>query len=302
MNEVSAGTLEAIYLATIAGATALLVWNGWRQGILRQLMTLLALVGAYLAGWYGAEAATPLFEFLRYPAPITHVIAGLAVGAATFIGVRTLRVLWFKKTSQLAPGARQLSFGLLGAFMGLIFGGVLLLFTTDALRLLGAIASTHVRSTEQQKQALQEDPDAAKMPPPEEPNALVRGLAKLGNAIEQSDTGKFLEKYDPVPKNVYATVAKLALVVSNSESLDRFRDYPGVKRLIEHPKLLALYEDPGVNELLAHGSYLKLLRHEKVIALAGDAEFAAEIKKVDFEHALDSALREKPPSLELPEP
>ena len=52
MSDLSPDTLKAIYFAVIGVFTALLAWSGWRQGLLRQLMTLLALVSAYAMAWY----------------------------------------------------------------------------------------------------------------------------------------------------------------------------------------------------------------------------------------------------------
>ena len=293
MNELSASTLESIYLTIVGVITIFLVWSGWRQGVSRQVMTLLAIAGAYLVGWYGGDTVAPLFRFMRYPEPITRLIAGIVAGLATFLAVRTLRAVFFKKTAQLEPGRKRTVYGACGAALGVVFGALLLLLSSDAIRLLGKVASTQVKAAEDQKKELEAHPAYAKLNPAEEPNIFIRGLAKLGGALEQSSTGQFLQRYDPVPTHVYATIAKLAMVVSNQDSLHRFRTYPGVQRLTEHPKLLALMNDPSIGELLAHNSYLKLLRHDKVVALASDPEFAAEIKKVNFDDALDAALEKK---------
>jgi hypothetical protein len=58
--------------------------------------------------------------------------------------------------------------------------------------------------------------------------------------------------------------------------------------------------------LLASQSYFRLLRHEKVLELANDQEFAERIKGTDFNQALDHALkapaREEKPKLEWQPP
>lgn len=291
MNELSAGTLEAIYLSVIGLLTLLLMWNGWRQGVARQLMTLLAIVSGYLVGWFGGPSVAPMLAFLRYPEPVTRIIGGVVAGLAAFIAIRTLRLLFFKRTAQMESSRVRMSYGVFGALVGLVFGAALLLFSSDAIRMLGTLANMHVKMADQQKKALEADPVGAKAVPIEEPNPLIRGLAKLSDALSNGSTGKFIQSYDPVPKNVYVTIAKLAMMVSSQEALNRFLAYPGVESLASHPKLLALRMDPSVGELLANNSYLKLLRHEKVVALASDPEFAAEIKKINFEEALNAALK-----------
>ncbi len=294
MNELSAGTLEAIYLSVIGLLTILLVWNGWRQGVARQLMTLLAIVGGYLVGWYAGPSVAPMLAFLRYPEPVLRILGGVVAGLAAFIGIRTLRLLFFKRTAQFESIRVRRIYGFFGALVGLLFGAGLLLFSSDAIRMLGSVANMQVRISDQDKQARAANPNGAKLLQVDEPNPLIKGLAKLSDALNNGSTGKFIQSYDPVPKNVYATIAKLAMMVSRQESLNRFLAYPGVEGLANHPKLTALRMDPTVGELLANNSYLKLLRHEKVVALASDPEFAAEIKKVNFEEALNAALKGAP--------
>ena len=52
-------------------------------------------------------------------------------------------------------------------------------------------------------------------------------------------------------------------------------------------------DDPEVLKLLESRSFVKLLKHAKVLALASDPDFKAAIEKMEFEKALDYAL-EKP--------
>lgn len=296
MNELSAATLEAIYLAVIGVITLFLMWSGWRQGFARQVMTLLAILSAYLVGWFAGPSLVPYFSFLRYPEPLTRIIAGCVAGFSTFLIVRTLRMLLFKKTSQLDPGFLRSTYGVLGAAMGLAFGGVLLFLSSDFIRLIGTVASTHVQISEQRKKTNEADPNHDRNEAPEEPSELIRGLAKLGSALDEGTTGQFIKRYDPVPTNIYASITKLALMVSNQDALDRFLSYPGIMGLTRHPKLVALQSDPSVAELIKSHSYLRLLRHEKVVALASDPEFAAEVKKVNFDGALDAAVKGMPHS------
>lgn len=296
MSDLSPEALKGIYFAVIGVLTALLVWSGWRQGIFRQLMTIMAIASAYLMAWYAGGTVAPLFDFLRYPAPVTRVIGSFVAGFATFLAIRTLRQILFKKTTQQERGAWRTSSSVLGALLGVVLGGVLFVLSSDIIRMFGAIASMHVKMAD----ARQHQPPPPPGPgqhaplPVEPPNALIRGIAKLSDALESGSSGEFLKHYDPVPVKVYATVAKLALVVANPDALNRFLAYPGVEKLANHPKLVALRNDPSVSALLASNSYLKLLRHDKVVSLAGDPEFAAEIKKVDFDDALTAALKVLP--------
>jgi len=103
----------------------------------------------------------------------------------------------------------------------------------------------------------------------EDPGPLVRNFAKLGTALDEGKSGAFLQRYDNVPAtHVFATLAKVGIMVSRMDAVDRFLTYPGVDKLVSHPKLLAVKNDPEVAALLNNGSFVRLLRHEKVLALA----------------------------------
>ena len=55
-----ADSLENLYYAIAALVVAILTVHGWRQGAGRQFMTLLAIAGAYIVGFFGAGAVAPL--------------------------------------------------------------------------------------------------------------------------------------------------------------------------------------------------------------------------------------------------
>ena len=101
----------------------------------------------------------------------------------------------------------------------------------------------------------------------------------------------FLRNNDPLPtERAFATLTKLGIMVSRAEAVERFTNYPGIAELTNHPKLVGLRNDPEIAELLQSQSYFRLLRHDKIVALANDPIFAAEIKKLEFDKALDFAL------------
>lgn len=284
--DLSADTIRIAYYGVSAIFIAALGWNGWRQGIARQLMTLVAVACAYAAAWYGASSAAPIFAFLKYPPQITTIIGGTAVGCATFLGIHGLRRWFFKSTAQQTKPAVRLSFGILGAILGVAFGSLLFLFTTLSVRSLGTVAKSRMEDLERERQ------QPGLLAPPDDPGALVRNMATLGSALGEGASGKFLKRYDKAPlTHVFAMFTKLGIMVSRPDAVDRFLSYPGVEKLATHPKLVAVKNDPEVFQLLNDASYVKLLRHDKVLALANDTEFKALMEKMEFEKALDFALK-----------
>jgi len=300
--DLSASSLKFWYYAGSAVFVCVLAWNGWRQGAARQAMTLLSIVCAYATAWFGATSAAPLFRFLGYPPQLTTLIAGAAVGCATFLGVHGLRRIFFKRTAQQKNRTVRLSYGILGAVIGLAFGSFLFLFTSSTIRALGAVAKSRIEDVEKENHTPPKGRTIPALLPEDQPGAIARNMAKLGGALDEGAAGEFFHRYDAMPAaHVFATLTKLGIMVSRPEAVDRFLRYPGVDKLATHPKLIAVKNDPVVNDLLMSGSYVKLLRHEKVVALANDEEFNGMVKEMEFEKALDHALKPAPPPLTPPE-
>ncbi len=295
----SADILKAAYYGAWVLFIAALGWSGWRQGVARQLMTLAAIACAYAAAWYGASSAAPVFAFLKYPPQVTRIIGGTAVGCATFLGLHGLRRWLFRRTAQQKTAGVRLSYGILGAILGVTFGSLVFIATTVFLaRAVGVAGNSRMEDIEREKER------HTALLPPEEPGAIVRGFTKLGTALDEGLSGQFVKRYDNTSmSHAFATIAKLTIMVSRPEAVDRFLSYPGIEKLASHPKLVAVKNDPEVFTLLDNHSFVRLLRHEKVLALANDDEFSALMKQMEFEKALDFALQPgKPPPLPPPLP
>jgi hypothetical protein len=284
--------LKFTYYCVSAAIIALLGFNGWRQGVARQMMTLAAVLAAYAAAWFGASSAGPAFRFLGYPPQITTIIGGAVVGFATFAGVHGLRRIIFRRTAQQPSAKLRLSYGAFGALIGIVFGLALFLVTTGTIRALGLVAKSRLDDIEREKQKPADGTAKPSLAPEPDPGPIVRSIAKLGGALDEGKSGDFFHHYENVPAaHVFATLTKLGIMVSRPDAVERFLAYPGVDKLTSHPKLVAVKNDPEVAELLTSHSYIKLLRHEKVLALSADQEFNGLIKRMDFEKALDHALR-----------
>ena len=289
MSELSADTLKFAYLGGSGIVAGLLAWNGWRQGVGRQGMTLLAVAGAYAAGFFGRKTVMPAFSFLGYPEMLTEIIGGVAAGLLTYFAIHGLSNVLFKKTKDIAQRGSRIRSGTFGAILGFSFGLLLFVASYYAIRMMGTIASSQVQVAHAGQEALRQKPTPGVLAP-EEPSAIVKGLAKLNAALNEGQTGEILHKVDRVPPNVYAMLFKLGIMVSSEDAVERFLLYPGVASLAHHPKLTTLKNDPVVAELLEKKSYLRLLKNEKVVALANDREFAEQIKEMNFEKALDHAI------------
>jgi hypothetical protein len=100
-----------------------------------------------------------------------------------------------------------------------------------------------------------------------------------------------VKKSDVVPENVYSTLGKIGQVVSDPQRLQRFLSFPGAQHLSEHPRLVALRNDPQIAEMIQQGRFMELLQNPRVIEVLNDPTFTDEIRQFDVQRALDYSLQ-----------
>jgi uncharacterized membrane protein required for colicin V production len=279
-------TIEQTILFAGAGVLVLLMgWRGWRLGIVRQALSILALVAGYGAGWFGGSFLIPVLRPLGFPDRLLTILGGFLLGFFTYIAISMLAALLFKRTAQQSVGLVRFGFGLAGAVLGVAFGIFLTVVLAVAIRLVGSVAEVSASSTEA---------NAAQFAP----GAWTSGLASLKQTLEQGPAGAMLQKVDPVPDRVYDTLNKVGQMAVRPDSLERFAGDPNVKSIAVHPKIVALQNDPEIVKAVHEHDFMTLLRHPRIVAAANDPEVLKLIGAFDFENALDFALRspEKTPA------
>ena len=121
--------------------------------------------------------------------------------------------------------------------------------------------------------------------------AGISALAGMKAALDQGALGAVLDRLDPFPSSVQRVLPKMVRVFSDERSAERMQNYPGMRALMNHPKLAELNRDPDITKALAEQNYLALFRNERVQQALSDPEFTAALRKFELEKALDFALR-----------
>jgi hypothetical protein len=273
-----------------AGATllvALQAWRGWRLGVVRQIASILALVVAYVAAFFGGRLFVPMLRPLGFPDQLLAIGAGALLGLIVFAGSSVLAAVLFKRTAEQTIGIVRLGYGSLGALIGALFGFGLVWLAVVSIRVLGTVAETEIAAA---RRPVRSRKEAVLNPPPPPPGGLVHGLAHMKQSLEQGATGSMLERVDPIPEEVYTALAKVGQMIANEESVSRFLAYPAVKPLAQHPKIVALQTDPEIAREVLARDYVGLLRNERIVSAVNDPEIAALLRKLEFQKALDYAL------------
>lgn len=265
------------------------VIRGWRIGIMRQLMRVVAIVAAYATAYFGRDLLVPfLRSYLQLPDVIIATIGGGILAVAVYGIIASLGTLLFKKTAQQESGGKRLAYGLSGALLGLCFGAFFTWLTLIGVRLIGSIAEAQVQARPKQEHSVSsQEPSLADL----NTDSVTTTLARLKNSVELGPVGDVLKKTDVMPTGVYQTLGETGTVLSNPAAAQRFLNFPGVREMSQNPKILAMRDDPEVAKLIAEGRVMELLRHPRVIEAVNDPVLAEQVKKFDLKKALDYAKK-----------
>ncbi len=283
---------QTIFVSFALILIAFEIARGWRLGLVRQLVRLLAVLAAYAAGFFGGRMLLPVLRyFIQAPDLILSVISGAILALLVYAVITGLGAILFKRTGQQGVSMVRFLYGVSGAALGVLFGLFSVWLIVVGVRSVGAIANAEVRSGRpppNQPIFTRSAPVARPVAPPP---SFVASLAKLKNSIELGSLGELVKSADVVPANTYQALGKLGAVVSDPHSAARFLSYPGAERLTQNARIIALRDDPEIIHLIQEQRFLDVLQNPKLIEAMNDPALAAEVRSFDFQKALDYALR-----------
>jgi hypothetical protein len=292
----SGSTLWQIVFLSFAVVLLLLeVIRGYRLGLPRQLMRGAAIICAYAAAYFGGQILVPLLQpILKWPDFILSMIGGAILALVIYGLIASLGSILFKRTAQHGSGTVRLVYGFSGALTGIVFGLFFLWLILVGIRSVGSIADAQVEAhsrSESQSPASRAD----RSRPLENINAdaLISFLARLKNSVELGSAGDLLKRTDVTPPAVYQALKDAGTVAANPETARKFLEFPGAVELSEHPKIIALRNDPEIANLIRQGRILELLQHPRVLAAANDPTLVEKVKQFDIKKALEYAAKKK---------
>lgn len=292
---------QLVFISFAAVLILFEVIRGWRRGVARQLARLGALMAAYFAAFFGGKMIVPIARpLIKMPDIVLSILGGALLAILVYVIISTLGRMLFRRTAQHDSTVVRFVYGSTGAMLGFLFGAFLVWLIIVGVRSLGAVADTQGASSRTAPASMQPtnlhavDIRRRSVPEPSEetPN-LMASLARLKNSLELGAVGDLVKRADVVPTKTYETLGKAGKVFSNPESAQKFLTFPGARELSEHPKIIALRDDPEISEMIAQGRFLDLLQNDKVLSAANDPVLIEQIKKFDLSAALDYAVEKK---------
>ena len=270
--------------------------HGWRLGLVRQLARIIAIVVAYSCAFFAARPTVPLMHsFFKLPDPILAILGGAILAAILFAAINLTGAFLFGKTAQQESRFVRLIWGSTGAFLGILLGLFTIWLGFAGIRMVGSVAEAQLRTqnlpaspTPQLNRPAQIQGESAASP---SPNPLMAMLAEMKSSLESGKVGEAVRTIDPLPPVLYRLLEKTGAVASNVQSAERFLSFPGAHEISEHPKVVALRNDPRVLKLIEKGHIFELMKNERMIEAMNDPALQARVKKFDLERALDYALK-----------
>ena len=270
--------------------------RGWRLGVMRQVMRVLAIVAAYAAAYFGGQLLVPVARpLVKIPDVVLSILCGAVLALLVYAIVAGVGIIVFKRTRQKSSAVVRFFYGLSGALIGLFFGAFLVWLVVVGVRSIGAVADAQVREHGAQSAAPQRNLHAIDvrrgvLDSSDQSASLMTTLARLKNSLEMGAVGDVVKRSDAVPTKTYETLGKIGQVVSNPQTTDRFLSFPGAHELSEHPRIVALRDDPHIQELIAQGRFLELLQDQRLIDAVNDPTLLEELRKFDLQRALDYSI------------
>ncbi len=288
---------QAIFVSFAIVLVLFEVVRGWRLGLLRQLVRVAGLAAAYAAAFLSGKLVVPLARpFLKLPDIILAALGGAVLALVVYALVASIGTILLKRIGQQSSELIRVVYGLSGAVIGLFFGAFLLWMTVVSIRAIGAVADAQVRSRASSQATDVHAPDVRRRflaESAEQSTTLAMSLARLKNSLELGTVGDAVKRTDPVPSQNYETLGKVGSVFSNPKAAQKFLIFPGARELSEHPKIVALRNDPEISDMIAQGRVLDLLQDQRIIDAANDPMLAKQIKEFDLQHALDYSIQGK---------
>jgi hypothetical protein len=200
MADITPDSFQEAFLIGAAVLVLFKAWHGWRLGVVRQIVELIALGAGYACGWFLGPQFAPLFRPLGFPDAVLVVISAVLTGVAVFLAITLVSSVLFKRTEHQSFGLIRFGYGASGALIGAAMGIFFVWLVMVTIRVGGTIAETKVKGLET-AHALKRTV--------EQPDPLLRSFAGMKHSLEQGTAGAVMEHLDPVPESVYSTLTKL---------------------------------------------------------------------------------------------
>jgi hypothetical protein len=257
-------------------------WRGWNRGLVRQAMSLGALMLALVAAFYIGPLLAPALPAIGFPRFLRPLVAGALIALLIWNTLTSVSSIIFRRTNEQGFGLVRAVYGLGGAALGLLSGLLLLGLAAWGVRLAGSLADGL-------QAGVQAKPQKKGQPAPAVPDPTA--LTALKKTVEDSPVTAWISKVDPVSPEWYPRLGKIGQVLTSQGARERLLADPAFDAVARNPRLVALRDDPELQEALRSADLWTLMRSAKVQAAAADTQLLTALRIREVDLALERALQ-----------
>ena len=260
------------------------IWSGWQNGVVRQILRVVAIIAAYLVGYKMGPILAAIVPNVAVLGSAQTTVVSILTGFLAYVLFRFIINMLFRKTKEQESFIMRIIYGVGGATIGLLFSMFFLIATLAGIRLLGTVVDAQFRVAEKRHEPL---PDSTR-------TTVMTQLSKARQAVTNGPLAAVVETVDPTPAGLYQTLDRIATMTADPDAMNRFMSYPGTRQLMEHPSLKKLAEDPAIQTMAQKKDYIGLMQNPKVADMFKDESLREKLKKFEFMKAMDFALKAGP--------
>ena len=285
---------QLVFVSLAVVILLLEIIHGWRLGLIRQLVRVIAIIVAYACGFFAANTTIPIMRScLKLPDPILAILGGAILAFILFAAINLIGAFLFKRTAQQPSPVIRLIWGTSGALLGILLGVFTLWLAFTGIRMVGSVAQAQLHTQNPPAVSAHANGIAGPGASVSPRNPLVTMVSDMKNSLEHGHVGEAVRAVDPLPSGLYRGLEKAGEVASNPQYAERFLSFPGAREISEHPRVVALRNDRQVMQLIASGQIFELMKNQRMIDALNDPSLQTRIRKFDLERALDYALQKK---------
>ncbi len=250
--------------------------SGWRQGVAREVVTLMGLIGsALLAIRMAPEFAIWVGALSGIPGLLLILPVGLAIFAlGTFAGWLLSRLL-IKRTANHGSGILRFIFGAGGGLISMAVTSLLMLILLMTVRMAGKAA----------EQRLVMDPAASQ-------NRVWVGMDRAGRVVGSSAAAPLLELMDPLTQNYTETLLAIFRLTASPDSLANFAKHPAIFEVMANSGLAEAFQDETLVLLVEKKDFLGIIRHPSMRRALNNPRFVSALKEIDLKTLLEDLRRD----------
>src|SRR5438094_2122011 len=193
---------QYVFISLAVVIILLEIIHGWRLGLARQLVRVIAIIVAYSCAFFGARATVPIMRsFFKLPDPILAVVGGAIMATILFVAINLTGAFLFRKTAQQKSRLVRLIWGSTGAFLGILLGLFTIWLGFAGIRMVGSVAEARLRTQNlpasaraQPNRPAQIQGESAVSP---SPNPLLVMFAKMKSSLESGKMGEAVRTVGP---------------------------------------------------------------------------------------------------------